>query len=186
MSLQEQQNLLAKLYTDAKFRRAFLSQPEKIGAENGLSEAETQEISEVMPEELEFFADSLFWKRLREVEKFLPLTRKVLDEDFPIHFREFSQSFNPQTVKKHFEDAFGFCRFLQKQKISDFAENTAKFEQAKLEFFGRERRFVICRLDFDFKNFTLSDDNPKFEIPERKKKIAVWLRIGKRTRHFFI
>src|SRR6185369_7897216 len=104
MSLQEQQNLLAKLYTDAEFRRAFLSMPEKIGIENELNKIEIKEIAGIMPEELDFFADSLFWKRLREVEKFLPLTRKVLGEDFINYFRRFSQNFNPQTVKKHIED----------------------------------------------------------------------------------
>src|SRR5215213_1679726 len=124
MSLEQQQNLLAKLYTDAEFRRAFLSQPAKIGAENDFSE-----IAAIMPEELDFFADSLFWKRLREAEKFLPLTRKILGEDFTDNFREFSQQFNPQTVKKHFEDALGFARFLRKGKISDLAKNAAKFEQ---------------------------------------------------------
>ena len=49
MSLQKQQNLLAKLYTDAEFRRAFLSEPEKIGAENDLSEREIAEIAGIMP-----------------------------------------------------------------------------------------------------------------------------------------
>jgi len=186
MSLKEQQNLLAKLYTDAEFRRAFLSKPEKIGAENLLDESEISEIGEIMPEELEFFAESLFWKRLREVEKFLPLTRKLSGDDFIEHFREFSQTFHPQSVKKHFEDAFEFCRFLQKRHISEFARSAAKFERAKLEFFGLGRSFVVCRLDFDFKNFALSDDKPQVEIPEKKKKIAVWLRIGKRVRHFFI
>ena len=176
MSLLEQQNLLAKLYTDAEFRRAFLSQPEKIGAENFLDENEIAEIFAIMPEELEFFADSLFWKRVREVEKFLPLTRKVLGEDFTTRFREFSQSFNPQTVKKHFEDALEFCRFLRAQEVSGLAKSAAKFEQAKLEFFGIEKRLVVCRLDYDV----------RMEIPEKKKKIAVWLRIGKRIKHFYI
>ncbi len=174
MSLQHQQNLLAKLYTDAEFRRAFLSEPEKIGAENDLDEAEIREIAAIMPEELNLFANSLFWKRLREVEKFLPVTHKVLGADFTKNFREFSQTFNPQTVKKHFEDALEFCRFLRAQEVSDLAKSAAKFEESKLEFFGFEKRLVVCRLDYDV----------RMEIP--KKKIAVWLRIGKRIKHFYI
>jgi hypothetical protein len=184
MSLQNQQNLLAKLYTDAEFRRAFLSEPAKIGAENFLSETEIREIAGIMPEELNFFADSLFSKRLRQVEKFLPLTRKVLGEVFKSTFREFSQGFNPQTVKKHFEDAFEFCGYLQKQNISKPAINAVRFERAKLAFFGLERRIAVCRLDFDIRKPEFSDRAGEFAIPE--KKIAVWLRIGKRVRHFFI
>jgi hypothetical protein len=183
MSLREQQNLLAKLYTDAEFRRAFLSQPEKIGAENFLDETEIAEIAAIMPEELEFFAKSLFSKRLREVGKFLPFTKNVLGADFTKQFGEFSRKSNPQTVKKHFEEALGFCRFLQTRDISEWAKNAARFERAKLEFFGLEKRFVVCRLDFELRDFTVSD---RTKMPEKKKRTAVWIRIGKRVRHFFI
>ena len=180
MSLQNRQNLLARLYTDAEFRRAFLSEPAKIGAENNLSHAEIEEIASVMPEELEFFAESLFWKRLREVEKFLPLTRRALDAEFTALFREFSQTYNPQSVKKHLEDALEFCRFLQTQKISEPAKNAARFERAKHEFFAFEKRIAVCRLDFDVVKFQQTG------VWEAKKKKAIWLRIGKRFRHFFI
>jgi hypothetical protein len=186
MSLQEQQNLLAKLYTDADFRLAFLSQPKKKGAAYDLSESEIGEIARIMPEELNFFAESLFWKRLREVEKFLPATKKVLAEDFTGLFRVFSQNFNPQKVKKHFEDAHGFARFLQKQDISNLARSAAKFERAKLEFFGFEKLLVVCRLDCDVRHLLSSDATKPKEINEGRKKIAVWLRTGKRVRHFFI
>ena len=186
MGLQQQQNLLARLYTDADFRRAFLFEPEKIGAENDLTADEISEIAAIMPEELNFFADSLFQKRLREAEKFLPLTRNVLGGDFSKLFREFSRNFNPQSVKKHFEDALAFCRFLRDQTIADSAKTAAKFEQAKLEFFGLEKRFAFCRLDFDVRKISECEpDNPP-HIPEKKKIIAVWLRIGRRIRHFYI
>lgn len=134
MSLQEQQNLLARLYTDAEFRRAFLSEAEKTVAGYNLSSQEIRELSEIMPEELEFFADSLFWKRLRETEKFLPLTKKVLNEDFTTQFREFSQNFNPQTVKKHFEDALEFCRFLQIREISELAKTRRHLNKQSSNF----------------------------------------------------
>lgn len=180
MSLQNRQNILAKLYTDADFRRAFLSEPAKIGAQNNLEDAEIAEIAAVMPEELEFFAESLFWKRLREVEKFLPLTRRALGEAFTGSFREFSQKFNPQSVKKHLEDALEFCRFLQTENISEAAKNAAKFERTKHEFFAFEKRFAVCRLDFDIVKYQQTG------VFEARKKKAVWIRIGKRFRHFFI
>jgi hypothetical protein len=180
MSLQNRQNLLAKLYTDAEFRRAFLSEPEKIGAENDLSQAEIEEIATVMPEELEFFAESLFWKRLREAEKFLPVTRRALEADFTRLFREFSQGYNPQTIKKHLEDALEFCRFLQFENISEEAKNAARFERAKHSFFAFEKRISVCRLDFDLVRFQQTG------VWEAKKKTAIWLKIGKRFRHFFI
>ncbi len=187
MSLQQQQDFLARLFTDENLRQNFLSEPEKIGAENNLSESEIEDLKTVLPEQLNFFADSLYWKRLREVEKFLPLTRKVLGEDFAKLFREFSQNFNPQSVKKHLEDAFEFCKFLQKQSISEFAKNAAKYERAKLEFFGYGKRFVVCKLDFDVGKFSREDAKTQSGIQEKKRKnLTIWLKIGSTTKHFTI
>jgi hypothetical protein len=186
MSLEEQQNFLAKVYTDAEFRRAFFSNPEKIGAENDLNEREIAEISEVMPEELNFFADSLVWKRLREAEKFLPLTKRVLGREFTDHFNEFSGTFNPQTIQKHLEDAFEFCRFLEKQKLTELARTATKYERSKLEFFGFGKRFVCCKLGFDVREIDRSDAFQGSANPPAKTKFAVWLRWGKQTGHFFL
>jgi hypothetical protein len=186
MSLQKQQDFLARLFTDEDLRQNFLSEPEKIGAKNGLSETEIDDLKTVLPEQLNFFADSLYWKRLREVEKLLPLTQKVLGEDFDNLFREFSQNFNPQSVKKHLEDAFEFCELLQKQNISELSKNAAKYEQAKLEFFGYGKQFIFCKLDFDVKKFSREDAKTQSATQEKKRKIAVWIRFGKKVKHFYL
>jgi hypothetical protein len=170
MSLLETQNFLARIYTDENLRRGFLSEPEKVGRANNLSETEIAELTEVFPEELNSFAQSLFYKRLREVEKFLPLTRKSLGENFENYFRIFADLYLPSTVKKHLEDAVEFCGYLQKDKsTSDIEKNTAKFEQAKLEFYGFEKPLVIKIFDYDIKT------------NQKRKYLAVWLRIGSRT-----
>ncbi len=118
MSLLEQQNFLAKVFTDENLRGKFLSEPMNIGKENNLSETEIEQIQQLLPEQIKFFADSLFYKRLHEVEKFLPLTRKVLDKKFEIHFREFANEFLPNTIKKHLEDAVEFSEYLRKTETT--------------------------------------------------------------------
>ncbi len=189
MSLRQQQDLLARLYTDAEFRRAFLSEPAKIGAENDLSETEIAEIAGIMPEELNYFADSLFRKRLHEAEKFLPLTQAVLQDDFTEFFREFAQNFNPQIVNKHFEDALGFCDFLQKkQSAQGLAKDAAKFERAKMVFSSRMKNLCIEKFDFDIREIqkSLAENRSisQAEFPGRKT-FAIWLRIGKITKLYF-
>lgn len=170
MSLLDVQNFLARIYTDENLRREFLSAPGEIGRANNLNETEIAELAEVFPEELNSFAESLFYKRLREVEKFLPLTKQLLEQDFEKHFRLFAGSYLPSTVKKHLEDAVEFCSYLQKNNcISDVAKNTAKFEQARLEFFAYEQRLVVKIFDYDI--------NTK----QKRKHLAVWLRIGGRN-----
>jgi hypothetical protein len=170
MSLLEQQNLLARLYTDEGFRRDFLHEPLKIGTENGLNETEIDELSKVMPDELNFFSESLFVKRLREVEKLLPLTHKVLAKDFQKHFRQFTNNYNPQTVKKHLEDAFEFCKYLQAQRIN--TKDAAKFEQAKLEIYGHGKSFRFVLLNYNIETF------------EPKKGFAMWIKVGKTVKYF--
>ena len=185
MSLLEQQNFLARLYTDESLRKRFLSAPEKTGEENNLDEKEIAELAAVLPEELNFFAGSLFWKRLREVEKMLPLTRKFLAENFEKYFREFSQNYQPSSVKKHLEDAVEFVNFINKREKEDvWIKDLARFEQAKLEFYGYGKVFVFRVFDFDFKEFYRRDaERQSFKL-KKKKTLAVWLRIGKKVKHF--
>jgi len=186
MSLLDQQNLLAKLYTDEKFRREFLSEPEKIGKENFLNEREISDIKDILPGEINAFADSLFYKRLREVEKFLPLTRKFSGENFELLFREFSREFNPKSVKKHLEDAFEFSGFLQKSYFETlWIKDLAKFEQARLEFSGFGKNCVFKSFDFDLRQIFSAGNETGFEFKKRKT-FAVWLRIGKRIKHLII
>ncbi|MDQ4121997.1 MAG: hypothetical protein M3209_11195 [Acidobacteriota bacterium] len=176
----EIQKLTAKLYTDSDLRLDFLSAPEKIGRRFNLTDKEIAELAEVLPEELNFFAESLFFKRLREVEKLLPRTKKLLSKDLEKYFREFSTTFLPASIKKHLEDAVRFADFLITQKIeTDFLKDLIRFEQANLIFHGYGKNFLFRRFRFDVRNFsTLSTEQ------QRKTTISVWLRIGDKSRHF--
>ncbi len=169
MSLLETQNFLARIYTDEHLRREFLSAPEKIGRENDLNTEEIAEIIEIFLEEINAFAESLFWKRLREVEKLLPQTRKHSAAEFEKHFRAFAPTFNPQSIKKHLEDALQFGDYLQNNEtVSDLAKNTAKYECAKLEFYALNKNLVVRFFTFDV------------QTGEQKRHLKIWLRIGKR------
>lgn len=55
------------------------------------------------------------------------------------------------------------------KSTSGIEKNTAKFEKAKLEFWSFEKRIVIRILDYD------TNTNQK------RKHLAVWLRIGRRN-----
>lgn len=180
MSLLNVQNFLVQIYTNENLRREFFLAPEKTGRENNLSETEIAELTEILPDELNLFADSLFYKRLREVEKLLPLSRQVLAGNFEKYFREFSVSFQPETIKKHLEDALHFAGFLQSKKLEIvWAKDLAKFEQAKLEFYGLNKRFVFRIFDFNVKE-NFDGEQPMLKQLTRKKTVGVWLRIGKR------
>jgi hypothetical protein len=189
MSLQEQQNFLARLYTDEGLRREFFSSPATIGAENDLNESEIGELAAIAREEMDYFAGSLVAKRRREAEKFLPLTRIALGKEFPKIVRLFAGTFSPQPVRKHLEDALEFCRFLQTAAEIEprWAATAARFERAKLLFRSGEKNFAFARLDFDIREIILLASQKKpFETENirPKKTFAFWLRIGKMEKHF--
>jgi hypothetical protein len=174
MGLQEQQNVLAKLYTDPDFRSAFMADPVTIGSGVGLTKGEAEEIAVVSAEEIESFADSLIWKRLHEVRKLLPITARVLGEEFRTQFRTFATGFNPTSIRKHLDDAVEFCRFLRQiPGIMPAARDAAKFERAKLQFFARNEplAFAILRHELSAPYAT-------------RLSVTVWLRFRGRVHRF--
>lgn len=146
MSLQEQQNLLAKLYTTPELRDEFFARPHETGARFGMTEKESDDLALVVRDELEYFASSLIQKRLQEVEKLLPLTSRFAGGDFRSGFREFAATFVPNGVKKHLEDALAFCDFLAAREV---VPEIARFERKKLAFAASDDRFACCLTSVD-------------------------------------
>ncbi|MCY7344721.1 MAG: hypothetical protein LH614_00730 [Pyrinomonadaceae bacterium] len=180
MSLLAVQNFLARIFTDENLRREFANAPEEIGRKNNLTEKEIAELIGILPDEINCFADSLRRKRLREVEKLLPFTKKALDEEFEKQFREFAAQFTPDSIKKHLEDAVRFAEFLQTKEIAPvWVQDLAKFEQAKLEFRGYGKRFVFKIFNYNVKEICYRNEMTQTEY-KKKKNFAVWLKIGKR------
>ena len=187
MGLREQQNLLARLYTDSEIRSEFTAEPERIGAEFELNESEIFDLSALAESEVKWFADSLFWKRFREVEKLLPTSSWMIGKDFEPFFREFSSAFNPRSVKKHLEDALAFSRWLLKGgRLEPVAADVLKFESTRLRHNAEEKAFSICDLAHDVRPvFDFGHPGCEQEIQTRRS-FAIWVRIGRRTRFFFI
>jgi len=186
MGLRQQQDVLARLYTDTEFRVRFFAEPEKNGLDAGLSFAEINEISEILPTELSYFSDSLISKRLREVRKLLPLTVSV-SPDFDDRFRVFSSDFNPKSVKKHLEDALAFSKWLGgRDDVSALSKNVAKLEMTKLQFYSESRWFTACSLSFDLRPVNRSDMEISVAEPKRRRSIAIWIRFRNRTFHWVV
>ncbi|MGQ0543218.1 MAG: hypothetical protein ACT4O9_15445 [Blastocatellia bacterium] len=184
MGLREQQNLLARLYTDSDYRNVFFSQPESFAVDSGLNEAEIAEISTIFPEELRFFSESLIWKRCREAEKMLPLLQRVLGSEFRTVFSDYADTYNPQTIRKHLEDSIEFCNFVQAKEFSRLVKDAAKFEAARLSFFGYRKPLSFCVLRHDFRGFDRS--MTEYDVPQLRKglSITLWFRFGERVLHF--
>lgn len=180
MSLLEQQNFMARLFTDESLRHKFWENPEKTAQEFSLNSNDIKQIKNLLSSEINFFADSLFYKRLHEVEKLLPLTKKSLQKEFQNYFREFAGKFQPKTVKKHLEDAVEFAEFLSGKSFDkNWIKDLAIYEQARLNFNAYQKPFILRAFDYDAREF--GSENPR-----KRKTFAVWLRIGKLVKHFIL
>lgn len=179
MSLQEQQNFLARLYTDPHIRARFFADPGKVGVDHGLVEAEIANLLAVASDEIAFFSKSLVWKRFREVVKLLPLTRQALGDDFRTQFFDFAPTFNPQSTKKHYEDAVAFSKWVEAEPhMPVLVKNATAFERTRLTFLTESRLFSFCKLE---RTAQLPHSGP---IVPGRFGFAVWLRLGQQVRHF--
>ncbi len=175
MGLREQQDLLARLYTDPEFRAAFSSDPSGIGRDAGLSPDDIIAISAISSSDIDVYSEALFRKRLNEAKKILPITVRVLGDGFNAHFRAFSATFNATGAHKHLDDALEFSRYLRSNSdIPSPARDAARFEGKRLEFFRGNRWILLSTAKY------ATDAT----IPVRRSAIGLLIRLGGRIYRF--
>jgi hypothetical protein len=186
MSLREQQDFLARLYTDAGFAAKFFERADSAD----LLDIELQdhffEIATAAREEVEIFARSLISKRSREVEKLLPWTSSFLSDNYRPLFEIYSQTFKPTSTKKHLEDAIRFAEFVAASADVGVAiKDVATFESARLGHYSYQRRLTGCFLGHDLRELLKRAPSEKLDLRGRKS-IAIWISLGSRTRFVFL
>jgi len=112
----EVQSLLARLFTDAKARKAYLSNRENYIA--GLPEAMRPFFAALVPEEIESFARALIRKRFSEMRYWLPRTQQHFTQpELSQLFEEYTNDYPiPNGVHKIAADALAFTQYLIRQK----------------------------------------------------------------------
>ena len=187
MGLKEQQDLLARLYTDPDLYYRFTAEPQQVGPRFDLTESEIDELAALAETEVKWFTDSLYWKRFREVEKLLPTSSWVIGKDFESLFREFASEYTPTSVKKHLEDALAYSRWLMRRdRSAPAAADVLKFESTRLRHNAEEKTFSMCTVAHDIRPaFDFGRPGSEHGI-KRKRSFAIWVRIGRTTRFFFV
>jgi hypothetical protein len=115
MQLADYQHLLAKIYTNAEFRKAFFARPIEVGAEFGLTEDLSLSLAATYQKEIQLFSETLIRKRLGTLRSFLPITVKILGNNLEKVFREYAENQTLNFEDRYAEDAFKFVDFLKKQ-----------------------------------------------------------------------
>ena len=165
MGLAQTQQVLAQLYTDTELRLRFFANPQAVGVELGLNGDEAQQLAEFAAY-INTFANSLKWKRLGEVRELLPRTAKVLGKDFTALFWQYAETYLPQGIKKHREDAIAFANYLEKT-TSDLVRDLVRYEKIWLLTYQSDRCFQICWF-----NYAIQSDY------KAQPTIAIWFRMS--------
>jgi hypothetical protein len=133
--LESLQRALARLYLDDGLRERFYAAPRETGASLDLTADEVASLLAADRGRLEFFADSLRFKRLEEAKRLLPRTLDALgDQNFRSRFLEFAREFVPSGVDKHPADAMAFAGRVAS---SATGPEVARFERSALGLFYR-------------------------------------------------
>ncbi|HZS06116.1 MAG TPA: hypothetical protein VFD58_14850 [Blastocatellia bacterium] len=151
MSAREIQSLLSRLYTDETLLAWFLADRE--GFCRDYAGGGGDFIAQINERQLQYFADQLRWKRLREARKLIPLTRAALGHGFDREFQRYASTCVSGGERKHLADAMAFCEFL----LGDETErDRLTLEAAEYELLSFNLRFrlrregsgpVVCRAE---------------------------------------
>ena len=149
MSLQTVQQALAHIYTNSKLRDEFLTNPDVVGRTLNLTCLEIQQLSTISTKEINIFASSLKYKRLGEVRKLLPLTVKLLGDEFNKLFFSYAETFLPSGNKKHLKDAIAFIKFILQQEFEvNWNRDIIRYEYLLLQRLNTKKLILGDRFNY--------------------------------------
>jgi hypothetical protein len=182
MPLKEQQDLLARLYTDPELQAEFYADPSAVLNSHGINDDEAEGFLALADSEIKFFADSLVTKRFRETRKLLSVSANHLGPRFREHFIEFAAKFIPTSGKKHTEDAIAFCKhLLERSDLSNIERDAVAFESARLSHVLETRKISFVLLRHDPRSLSNG-----VQDAVQQGGLAVWITPSKDTRFTFI
>lgn len=190
MGLAEQQQLLARLYTDTKLRTDFYSDPAAIGQSLGVEPEDIEQLAKSSPQEVGLFAGSLKRKRLGEVKKLLGLTYMTLGSRFQDLFLQFADLHVPQGIKKHSDDAIAFARYLsesigREEPDPPWLLELVRFESSWIQAWDADCRWLVKRFRYPVGIIARQLHLGRTPRVPRFRTAAIWFRLRPKGRLWF-
>ena len=194
MDLGKTQHVLARLYTDAAFRERCLADPKAAGEQMGLSCEDAQQLAELSAAQVNFFAESLVRKRLKEVRRLLPRTHRLFGDRFDALFHRYARTSKLRDAKPHQQDALAFAAFLEHAVLPQspdlrWAVELARYEAAWIEAADLACCWIVRRFRFPVSRLVQEPERQQgASLPAQRPTVAVWLRLTHkgRLRHFLL
>lgn len=176
MGLMQTQALLARLFTDARLRRAFFEAPAATATAFGLDAAEAERLAGLDRREVEDFARSLLGKRALDARKALPATARALGRAFdPLLFEAIEGA--PPGPQRHRGDAAALAGLLAARAGEPpWIGDLARFEMGFVAAARPGAFFLLRRFDWPVDEIAqrLMAGAPVEATPRRR--VGLWWR----------
>lgn len=191
MGLKQQQQALARLYTDAALRAKFRANPRVASAALGLTVEEANQIASIPSQKIDRFAQSLHRKRADEVRTLLPYTCRALGESFETLFTNHADQYCPQGCHKHQDDALRFAKFLCNpmfyEKVAACVIDIVRFESTVLRVHESKTRLFVRIFRHDVRQLIRKiDDGQQIADKAHRLSFGIWIRFRSLKRSYFI
>ena len=181
MGLKDVQTVLARLYTDDDFREGFFLDAHSSCEDADIYSIEALYLDELSREQVDFFARSLKQKRLKEVQKLLPLTSEALGDQFRRRFLGHVKATNAKSTSDHHQDAIDFCTYLCNRAGGlGWRAELACYERAHLNAVSGRRRFDVCWLRFRPRALLACLESEEARPASRALTFVAFVRLTKR------
>lgn len=183
MGLAQVQQALARLYTDAALRDRFLADPREVGLTFGLSPVEVEQLAQAASQ-ISFFAESLHRKRLNEVNRLLPFTRRLLGRQFGALFLRYAPTYAPHGLRKHQADALAFADFIERRLSVEplgppFGADIVRYEAGWLWAAHPDCRWLVRRFRYPIHKL-LHALAQNAAPPPQRPTLGIWFRLWPR------
>jgi hypothetical protein len=140
--LEDLQQALARVLTDAKLRRQFLESGDTTNA--SATASSLQSLQGVSGQEIERAATTLYRKRRSQTKSLLPITCQALGEAYPRLFRTYVEQHHFNGLDAIQRDALEFVRWLsQEEAVAAWQVDLARWESFRIAWASQRR---ICQL----------------------------------------
>ena len=182
----EIEHILERLASDEELRRRFVDDPFALGRELGLSASRSRQLKREAAARFDSFAETAHDRRLVELGKLFPLTRRVLGGRFVAHFRRFAAQHGDGGIEHLLGDAFDFAGFLEaslraERVATGWVLDLLRYEKTRLKASDPARRVVVAYFRHDISRLVRSvarREEPS--VAPRRPTVAVWWRPQRR------
>jgi len=179
MAIEQYEHILARLYTEQKFRSDFFNASNR--SLLNASEEIKKLLDNIKQDEVEFFALGLLNKRWGVIKGLLSITNKFQKQLYE-HFVAYAENTPLYGLHyKHYNDALNFSEYLLRTtNLSPFLKDCIRFERLLIKSNLNSNLFLSCFLNYDFREINQTQSSEV--LPRKKLALILMFRYSRKSK----